>query len=205
MAQFVTHAPETRPAPDLHASRFIDLGLRPGAAAAMPRGRTVSDTRQARRLAGRVTRESDPIVVDALFEGLCRLGGRPAVDALLPLLRSANPLRRHGASWALFRLADAAGERIESLLDNRDPQVRAFAVDALAELPHRDVPRWLITVLRTEDAAEVVVQALEASIEAGVPIDEQTVAGVRSRFGDEPAVSFALELALDAAQRGFPR
>jgi hypothetical protein len=205
MEQFFTQAPGLRSVPGMHVSGFIDTDSRAWAGRAGSRGKTVSDARQARRLAGRVTRESDPVVVDALFEGLCRIGGQPAVDALLPLLRSANPLRRHGASWALFRLADAAGARIETLLDNRDPQVRAFAVDALAELPHRDVPRWLMTVLRTDDVAEVVVQALESSIEAGVPIDEQTVAGVRARFGGDPAVDFALGLALDAAQHGFPR
>jgi hypothetical protein len=205
MEQFVTQAPGLRSVPGLYASDFLDTDSRAWAGRTRATGRAATDAHQARRLAGRVTRESDPVVVDALFEGLCRIGGQPAVDALLPLLRSANPLRRHGASWALFRLAEATGARIESLLDNRDPQVRAFAVDALAELPHRDVPRWLITVMRTDDAPEVVVQALECSIEAGVPIDAQTVAGVRARFGGEPAVEFALELALDAAQRGFPR
>jgi len=203
MEQTVMHVPGIPSLPGTFPAGFIDSAT--GGGRVGTHGKTVSEARHARRLAGRVTRESDPVVVDALFEGLCRLGGQAAVDALLPLLRSSNPLRRHGASWALFRLADATGARIESLLANRDPQVRAFAVDALAELPHRDVPRWLITVLRTDDSVEVVVQALESSIEAGMPLDEQTVARVRACFGSEPAASFALELAIDAAQRGFQR
>jgi len=205
MDQSMTPVPGHPFGTGLHVSRLIGTEPVAGSVQAAPPVSTMPAVRQARRLAGRVTRASDPVVVDALFEDLCRLGGEAAVDALLPLLRSSNPIRRRGASSSLFRLAPAAGVRIESLLVDRDPQVRAFAVDVLAELPHRDVPRWLITVLRNDDAAEVAVQALESSIEAGVPLDEQTVASVRGRFGREPAVSFALELALDAAQRGFPR
>ncbi len=158
-----------------------DLAAHPAAAAA---------------LGSRLAAEPDPSVREALFTSLSRHANDAAADALLPLLRSEDAELRNGAIEALASMPVIAGVRIDALLADADADVRIFAVNLLGDLRHERVPRWLLGVLEHEVSVNVVCAAIEVLAEVGSTEHLAALGAAARRFGDDPFVAFAADVAI---------
>lgn len=141
--------------------------------------------------------EPDPSVREALFTSLASLGGEPAVDALLPLLRSEDARLRNGAIEALAGMPQAVAPRVTRLLHDGDVDVRIFTVNLLGELRHDDVPAWLVQVLQHDADVNVVAAAIEVMAEAGAPSHLPALRAARRRFADNEFIGFAADMAIE--------
>jgi HEAT repeat protein len=164
-----------------------DLATHPSAATALGR---------------RLEREADPSVRQALFTSLAGIAGPDTVEALVPLLRSDDPGLRNGALEALAAMPDDVAPRVDQLLRDADPDVRIFTVNLVGELRHPRVRHWLIEVMRSDASVNVVSAAVEAMAEAGEPQDVPALQAVARRFGDDPFVAFAVDMAVERVQSG---
>lgn len=141
--------------------------------------------------------ERDPSVCAAIFTTLGALATEGAVGALLPLLRSESPMLRNGAIEALSGMPRAVAPRIDALLRDADPDVRIFTVNLLGELRHDEVVTWLLRVLRHETQVNVVAAAIEVLAEVGGPEDAEALRSAARRFGDDPFIGFAANVAAE--------
>jgi len=144
--------------------------------------------------------ERDSSVRQAAFTSLSRIGTDPAVNALLPLLRSEDAELRNGAIEALSSLPRVVGPRIAALLQDSDPDVRIFTVNLLGELRHEQVRSWLLQVLHHDAEVNVVAAAIEVLAEVGTPADAEALRTVSRRFPADPFIDFAAEMALQRIQ-----
>lgn len=149
-------------------------------------------------LGERLLVERDARVREVLFTAIGATPGAPAVDVLLPLLRSEDAQLRNGAIEALTLMPQAVGPRITRLLDDADPDVRIFTVNLLGELKHDQVLPWLLKVLTQEAAVNVVAAAIEVLAEVGAPEHLATLRQATRRFAGDAFIGFAAEM---AAQR----
>jgi len=150
-----------------------------------------------RRLCARLLVESDPSVREALFTSAAQVGGHAVVDGILPLLRSEQPALRNGAIELLGGLPDVVAPRIQALLQDADSDVRIFTINLLGNLSHPGVPQWLVQVLAREDEINVIGAALEVLAEVGGPETLEPLRAVRARFGDNPFITFAADVAIE--------
>lgn len=142
-------------------------------------------------------RESDASVREAVFTSLAAQASDAAAGALLPLLRSEDAALRNGAIEALGGMPQAVAPRIAALLRDADPDVRIFTVNLLGDLRHPQVPAWLQQVLRHEVQVNVVAAAIEVLAEVGDASHADAVRAAVQRFGDDPFIAFAADLALE--------
>ena len=153
-------------------------------------------------LCARLNEEADASVRAVLFTSLSRLGhlpgsGEAVVRGTLPLLRSEDAVLRNGAIELLGGLPDAVAPHMQALLGDTDIDVRIFSVNLLVDLPHPHVPQWLAQVLMNDEAVNVVAAALEVIAEVGGKESLPAVRAALGRFGSEPFIGFAAELALE--------
>lgn len=148
-------------------------------------------------LGARLHGETDPSVREALFTTLAGHAGEPAVDVLLPLLRSEDAGLRNGAIEALAGMPQAVAPRMQALLHDADPDVRIFTVNLLADLPHADVTRWLASVLHDDAQVNVVAAAIEVLAETGTPAELPVLQAARERFAGDPFIGFAADMAIE--------
>lgn len=141
--------------------------------------------------------ETDASVREALFTSLAALAGEPAVDALLPLLRSEDAQLRNGAIEALAGMPRLVAPRVTRLLQDVDVDVRIFTVNMLGELRHEDVPAWLLQVLQHEADVNVVASAIEVLAEVGEPAHIPALRAARRRFADNDFIGFASDMAIE--------
>lgn len=151
----------------------------------------------AHALGDALARESDAGVRYALFTSLSTLADADSVDVLLPLLRSEDAGLRNGAIEALAEMPQAVAPRVQALLHDADADVRIFAVNLLADLRHPLVPDWLAQVLAEEAQVNVVAAAIEALAEAGSPRHVAALRAAAARFGADPFLGFAAQMAID--------
>jgi HEAT repeat protein len=144
-------------------------------------------------LGQQLLRESDSGVVQALFTALSTLANEAAAMALLPLLRSEDPVLRNGAIEALTAMPQAVGPRVAGLLQDADADVRIFTVNLLGELRHPQVGDWLMQVLQHEPEVNVVAAALEVLAEVGEPAHLAAIGAARARFAGDPFLTFAAD------------
>ena len=147
-------------------------------------------------LAAHLACEADASVREAVFTSLKQIASPAVADGLLPLLRSEDAGLRNGAIEVLAGLPAVVAPRIDALLADADPDVRIFAVNLLADLPHAGVPDWLERVLRHELHVNVVGAALDVAAEVAGPALAEALSLVPGRFQDEPYIAFAALLAL---------
>lgn len=105
-------------------------------------------TSAARALVSRWDQETDPLVREALLEGLGVAGGSEAIALLMRVARQSTPLEGIAKTGDLRGVAVSALERLQhapaapvmaALLDVRDPYLRAQAASSLRMLAVRDV------------------------------------------------------------------
>lgn len=146
-------------------------------------------------LGAALAREADTTVREALFTSLAAMPGPQAADALVSLLRSEDAHLRNGAIESLAGMPDQAGERLQALLGDGDPDVRLFAVNLLTDLRHPQVPRWLEQVLATEPEVNVVAAAVDVLAEVGAPSQLAALRAAARRFPDDAFLGFAVDVA----------
>jgi HEAT repeat protein len=157
-----------------------DLAARPEAAAA---------------LGEQLLAESDARVRDAILVSLSSIASDAAATALLPLLRSDDAMLRNGAIEALAGMPQAVAPKVAALLRDADADVRIFTVNMLGELRHAQVVPWLLQVLAEDAEVNVVAAALEVLAEVGQPAHVDALVAATRRFGDNPFIQFAAQMA----------
>lgn len=147
-------------------------------------------------LGERLLDEPSPRVREAILHALGGMPGDAAVAALLPLLRSDDAQLRNGAIEVLAAMPAAVAPRIGALLQDDDVDVRIFTVNLLAELQHERTVTWLLEVLRQDSAVNVVAAAIEVFAEVGGPEHVAALRSAAQRFGGDPFIAFATDMAL---------
>ena len=158
-----------------------DLSDCPGAAAA---------------LVERLKIEPEVSVREVILTTLTRLGDRTAVAGLVDCLRSEDAALRNEAIEAMKQLPDAVAPIMRELLADPVSDVRIFAVDILESLRHQEVEAWLIEVIDKDPHINVCAAAVDLLSEVGTEAALKALAGLKTRFADEPYIHFAADLAL---------
>lgn len=140
--------------------------------------------------------ETDGAVREALFASLSKIGTPQVIEELMDLLRAEDAGLRNGAIEVLQTKPDDVARHIIALLNDRDSDVRIFAVDILQILPHADAPVWLESVLRDEQHINVVAAALDRLAEVGTEDQLEPIRGLRARFPDQDYLHFAIDTAV---------
>ncbi len=158
-------------------------------------------------LAARLPVESDEATRTRLIGALADIGDGVAIDALLDCLRGEDIPLRNGAIDALRTLPETAAPLIARLLNDPEPDVRIFGVNALEGLRHPDVETWLIDVIRDDEHVNVCAAAVELLGEIGSAAAIDPLEALKQRFPDQPFIGFAADVALDRIQpvSGAPR
>lgn len=135
-------------------------------------------------------------VREALFASLGHIGGSGVVDDLIDILRAEDAGLRNGAIEVLQTMPEEVAEHIITLLNDRDSDVRIFAIDILQLLAHPDTPVWLESVLRDEQHINVVAAALDRLAEVGGEEQLPAIRALRLRFPDQDYLHFAIDTAV---------
>lgn len=147
-------------------------------------------------LVERLKSEGDASVREAILLALVEIGDRTAVAGLVECLRSEDAQLRNEAIEAMKLLPEAVAPIMAGLLTDPDPDVRIFAVNVLESLRHPDVERWLIDVIREDEHINVCAAAVDLLGEVGTEAAIAPLESLKGRFGDEPYIAFAVDLAL---------
>ena len=147
-------------------------------------------------LCARLGAEPDASVRTAILTSLIRQRSPAAVAGLLPCLRSDDAALRNAAIEALQAMPEALEPHVDSLLADPDSDVRIFAVNVLAALPHAGVPGWLEGVVRTDCHVNVCAAAADALAGAGDECSVPALAALPARFPCDPFVAFAAAAAI---------
>jgi hypothetical protein len=131
-----------------------------------------------------------------ILTGLIINRSRSVVAGLLPLLRSEDANLRNGAIEALQQMPDEVAPYVDAMLADADSDVRIFAVDVLAALPHPMVPEWLCRVVKSDPHVNVCAAALDALAEAGNPDVIPVLEELGGRFSDVSFIRFAVNVAI---------
>ncbi|MEF8700513.1 MAG: HEAT repeat domain-containing protein [Candidatus Accumulibacter sp. UW26] len=147
-------------------------------------------------LADRLQHEDDLSVREVILTTLTALGDERAVAGLVACLRSENVVLRNEAIEAMKQLPDAVAPIMRGLLVDPDPDVRIFAVNILESLRHPEVEAWLITVIASDPHLNVCATAVDLLGEVGSAAAREPLLRLKARYGDEPYIQFAADLAL---------
>ncbi|HEY0835948.1 MAG TPA: HEAT repeat domain-containing protein, partial [Azospirillum sp.] len=151
-------------------------------------------------LCGRLARETDASVREAILTALVRIGSAEAVAGLLPYLASEDAALRNGVVETVQQMPpDAVAPQVEAFLDNPDSDVRIFTVQLAARVAHPRRIDWLSRVVERDSHVNVCLAALEGLVEIGRPDVLPILERLRARFPDDPVVAFSV----DAARRRF--
>lgn len=189
--------------PPVPTSETIDLSMRLaalGSPDAAERRRAVRDLAgepdAVPALCAHLIEERSLSVRTALFTTLIRLRSPAVVSGLLPLLRLDDANLRNEAIDALQDMPEDVGPFVETLLGDRDSDVRILAVQLLSALAHPDAPRWLVDVVDTDSHVNVCAAATDCLAEVGGPEAIGPLRRLARRFADEPFVAFAVDMAI---------
>jgi HEAT repeat protein len=147
-------------------------------------------------LVERLAVESEPSVIEVILTSLTRIGDERAVAGLTDCLRSDNTMLRNAAIEAMKQLPDEVAPWMGRLLVDPDPDVRIFAVNVLESLRHPQVEEWLIRVIAEDAHVNVCATAVDLLGEVGSENAVPALHALKDRFGDEPYIQFAADLAL---------
>ena len=148
-------------------------------------------------LAAALSGESDPVVREAIFTGLSRIGSRECAAALLPYLRSEDAGLRTGALDALRAMPDAARSHVSDLLADPDADVRLLSCELARGLPESEANRLLCDLLERETEKNVCAAAVEVLAEIGRLQALPTLRRCAERFGDDPFIAFCIKVATE--------
>lgn len=153
-------------------------------------------------LAERLYVEPDTSVREVLLTSLTCIGDGVAIDALVNCLRSEDAGLRNEAIEAMAKLAEPVARIIEQLLQDRDSDIRLFAINILATLRHPKVEAWLIEVLERDPHINVCAGAIDVLVEVGSSAAIPALESITWRFPNEPYIWFASKLALKRIGEG---
>lgn len=147
-------------------------------------------------LIGRLKREVDPSVREAILTALTRLGEPAAVTGLIECLRSEDAAVRNEVIETMKQLPEEVAPIMGGLLADPDPDVRIFAVNIMESLRHPNVQSWLQGVIDRDAHVNVCATALDLLVEVGTPVSRPSLLRLKERFPQEPYIRFAVDLAL---------
>jgi HEAT repeat protein len=147
----------------------------------------------ARALAG----ERNENVRQAIVTSLVCIGTAEAAASLLPHLRSDEANLRTIALDGLRAMPELAKACLRDLLEDADPDVRLLACDLARDLPGRDVPALLCSLLGSDESPAVCAAAIEALVEIGDATAIPALELCAARFRDDPFLPFAIDVALE--------
>jgi HEAT repeat protein len=156
----------------------------------------VNCPQSAAALVMRLMMEPDLSVREVILTTLTRLGDATAVAGLVDCLRSEDAALRNEAIEAMKQLPDEVAPIMHGLLVDADPDVRIFTVNVLESLRHPDVESWLIDVITQDAHVNVCATAVDLLSEVGTVAALAPLQQLKVRFGDEPYMQFAANLAL---------
>lgn len=141
----------------------------------------------------RLAEEAEPDVREAIATSIAAIGGREAVEGLIPYLTSDDAALRNTAIEILQHLPGEVARHIHDLLSSPDPDLRIFAVNIMEALAHPQLEQWLAGILRNDPHVNVVGAALNLLSEIATEAVLPAVAEARARFAGEPYIVFACQ------------
>ncbi len=147
-------------------------------------------------LVARLGVENDAAVQEFILTSLTQLGDETAVAGLVACLRSEEAQLRNAAIEAMKALPTEVAPIMSELLRDDDPDVRILAVNVLESLRHPMVEQWLIEVIDRDPMVNVCGSAVDLLGEVGSEAAHDALERLKLRFGAEPYIQFAVDLAL---------
>lgn len=147
-------------------------------------------------LCARLGSEAEPSVREVIFVALIKMKCAAAVEGLVPYLSSDDAALRNEVIEVLQEMPQEIEPYIEQMLANPDSDVRIFAANILAVLPHMRVPQWLTHVILTDPHVNVCAAAVDSLAAMG---DETAIPALRAlpaRFPDVTFIAFAVDVAI---------
>lgn len=140
--------------------------------------------------------EKERVVFEAILDALQSIGTDEVVMGLIPLLRSEHAAQRNAVIEVLQSLPDVVALHIIELLNDKDSDVRIFAIDILQVLAHPDTPKWLLSVLKDETHINVIATAVDRLAEVATPDMLDDIKALKERYPDEAYLHFAIDTAV---------
>jgi HEAT repeat protein len=147
-------------------------------------------------LVERLKVEPEASVREVILTTVGRLGDPAAIAGLVDCLRSDDAAVRNEVVEAMKQLPDEVAPIMQRLLADPDPDVRIFTVNILESLRHTGVEAWLIEVIENDPHINVCATAVDLLGEVGSEVAREPLARLKARFGDDPYIQFAADLAL---------
>lgn len=150
----------------------------------------------ANALVGRLKREEDAAVREAILNSLARLNDPSAISGLADCLRSEDAALRNEVIETFRLLGRDVAPVLRSLLADPDPDVRIFAINILDSERHPEVESWLIEVIERDGHVNVCATVVDLLCEVGTEAAVDPLLRIKTRFRSEPYIQFAADLAL---------
>ncbi len=147
--------------------------------------------------------ENESVVRDALLNSLASMAQKEPQNLQGILVNVVDMLRHAEASLRtqIIRFVtgfpEAIGEFIPLLLADPNGNIRLYTLDIMQTLAHPKVPEWLKRVIEHETEANVVISAIDRSVEAGCRDILDVLPGVAARFPDVEMMPFAIKIATE--------
>lgn len=146
--------------------------------------------------------EEDARVRGAIFTALAHIATGPAVEGVLPYLRSDNAAIRTGALDALNAMPQAVAPYMEPLLSDADSDVRLLACEIARRLPQDQTTVLLCRLLERETAANVCAAAVDVLAETGDAAALPALTRCAARFQETVFLVFAIKVATTQIEGG---
>ena len=156
----------------------------------------VSQPDSATALVSRLGREQDAAVREVILGTLVRLKSPSAIGGLVDCLRGEDVALRNEAIEAFRQMGSEIDPVLKSLLADPDPDVRIFVVNILDSQRHPDVESWLNKVIEQDSHVNVCATAVDILCEVATEAAVEPLLLLKARFGGEPYIQFAADLAL---------
>jgi HEAT repeat protein len=153
-------------------------------------------------LVSRLKIEDHPTVRTAILDTLAQIGDEQGISGIVACLRSDEASLRNEAIEVLKNIPEQVAPIIDSLLNDKDSDVRIFAVNILESLHHEDVEKWLVQVIEHDDHVNVCATAVDLLSEVGTEFSLNALEHLKIRFADEPYICFSADLALKRIGQG---
>jgi HEAT repeat protein len=147
-------------------------------------------------LAGRLKREENVAVREAILDTLAKQSDPLAVDELVTCLRSEDAALRNEVIETLKHLPMDLSPTLKTLLGDADPDLRIFAVNILESRCEPDVEQLLIEVIERDANVNVCAAAADLLCELGSVAALSPLKSLKSRFASETYIQFAADLAI---------
>lgn len=150
-------------------------------------------------LCKRLEKEKDNAVQDAILDALLTLDQELVINFLLPFLSSEDAGLRNKVIDILQQMP-IIEKYISSLLNNKNPDIRIFAINILQALPNYNIGEILLKIALKDDNINVVATALDALVEIATPDMKDKLEKIKLKFKDREYICFVVDTILDLLQ-----